>query len=146
MPFQTHQYSHVRSNAIECGLLDTSIVVDLNKISRDELPLSSCISALTLAELSAGLAVAKDQHVRLARQHQLQLVESTIELVPFDAQCARMYAHITAAVQAIGRKTRGPRAVDLMIAATAMAHRLPLYTRNTQDLKGCENLVEIIAV
>jgi predicted nucleic acid-binding protein len=136
----------MRNNAVEFGLLDTSVVVDLNKISRDQLPLSSCISALTLAELSAGLAVAKDQHVRLVRQHQLQLVESTIELLPFDAQCARMYAHIVSAVHAIGRKARGPRTVDLMIAATAMAHGIPLYTRNTQDLKGCEKLIEIVKV
>lgn len=146
MPSQTRQCFQVKSNAIECGLLDTSVVVDLNKIPKDDFPLSSCISALTLAELSAGLAVAKNQNVRLARQHQLQLVESTIELVPFDAQCARMYAHIAAAVHAIGRKTRGPRAVDLMIAATAMAHRLPLYTRNAEDLKGCEKLIDIINV
>jgi predicted nucleic acid-binding protein len=136
----------MRNNAIEFGLLDTSVVIDLNKIPRNEVPLSSCISALTLAELSAGLAVAKDQHVRLARQHQLQLVESTIELLPFDAQCARMYSHIVASVHAIGRKARGPRTVDLMIAATAMAHRIPLFTRNIQDFKGCEKLIEIVKV
>ena len=146
MPSQINQCSQMGNSTIECGLLDTSVVVDLNKISRDKVPFSSCISALTLAELSAGLAVAKDQHVRLVRQHQLQLVESTIELLPFDAQCARMYSHIVAAVHAIGRKTRGPRTVDLMIAATAMAHRLPLYTRNAQDLKGCEKLIEIIKI
>lgn len=146
MPFQIRRCSLVRNNAIEFGLLDTSVVIDLNKISRNQVPLSSCISALTLGELSAGLAIAKDQDVRLARQHQLQLVESTIELLPFDAQCARMYAHIVSAVHAIGRKARGPRTVDLMIAATAMAHRLPLFTRNIQDFKGCEKLIEIIKV
>lgn len=146
MPSQINQCSHMGNNAVEFGLLDTSVVVDLNTIPRIELPFSSCISALTLAELSAGLAIAKDQQVRLARQHQLQLVESTIELLPFDAQCARMYSHIVAAVHSIGRKTRGPRTVDLMIAATAMAHRLPLYTRNMQDLKGCEKLIEIVKV
>jgi predicted nucleic acid-binding protein len=146
MPSRISQCCRVKNNAIEFGLLDTSVVVDLNKIPRNEVPFTSCISALTLAELSAGLAVAKDQQVRLARQHQLQLVESTIELLPFDSQCARMYSHIVAAVHAIGRKTRGPRTVDLMIAATAMAHRLPLYTRNVQDLKGCEKLIEIIKI
>jgi predicted nucleic acid-binding protein len=136
----------MKSDSIDFGLLDTSVVVDLNEISKGQLPHSSCISALTLAELSAGLAIAKEPNVRLVRQFHLQLVEASLELLPFDSQCARMYAHVVAAVQSSGRKARGARAVDLMIAATAMAHRLPLYTRNAADLKGCEKLVQIIAV
>lgn len=34
--------------------------------------------------------------------------------------------------------------MDLMIAATALAHRLPLYTLNPKDLRGVEGLIEVI--
>lgn len=46
----------------------------------------------------------------------------------------------------MGRKPRGARAVDLMIAATALAHGLPLYTRNAKDLQGLDDLIEIVDV
>jgi predicted nucleic acid-binding protein len=38
------------------------------------------------------------------------------------------------------------RAIDVMIAATALAHDLPLYTRNAKDLRGLEHLIEIVDV
>jgi predicted nucleic acid-binding protein len=53
---------------------------------------------------------------------------------------------IYAVVDGTGRKPRGGRAVDLMIAATALAHDLPLYTRNAKGLRGLEGLIEIVDV
>jgi predicted nucleic acid-binding protein len=47
---------------------------------------------------------------------------------------------------AAGRKARGARAVDLLIAATALSVDLPLYTRNGDDFRGIEQLVEIVVV
>ncbi len=47
---------------------------------------------------------------------------------------------------AAGRKARGPRAVDLLIAATALASELPLYTRNGDDFLGLEQLVQVVVV
>jgi predicted nucleic acid-binding protein len=102
------------------------------------------ISALSLAEVTSGPHAATDELKRARRQSHLQRIESDFEALPFDVQCARAYGPIYAAVRSIGRKARGARMVDLMIAATAMAHDLPLYTLNAKDLRGLEDLVQIV--
>lgn len=69
-----------------------------------------------------------------------------MEAFPFDLICARAYGRIYAAVAATGRKARGARSVDLMIAATALAHNMPLYTCNPLDLHGVGDLIDIVGV
>ena len=59
---------------------------------------------------------------------------------------ARVYGHIYAAVITAGRKARGRRTMDLLIAATALSNKLPLYTHNIDDFAGLENLLDIVAV
>lgn len=83
---------------------------------------------------------------RARRQDRLQRVESTFDPLPFDAPCARAYGRIYAAVSARGRKARGARAVDLLIAAVALANELPLYTRDPEDFAGLDGLVTVVAV
>lgn len=102
------------------------------------------MSALTLAELVSRPHGADHDLTRARRQSQLQYVEANIEPLPFDPHCARAYGLIYAAVINEGRKPRGARSVDLMIAATALANDLPLYTRNAKDLRGLEDLIEIV--
>jgi predicted nucleic acid-binding protein len=63
-----------------------------------------------------------------------------------DADVARAYGRVYAAVARSGRKVRGARSLDLLIAATALAADLPLYTRNPDDFRGIDDLVEVIAV
>ena len=128
------------------GLLDTSVVIDLDLLDAALLPVAAAISAITLAELAAGPHAAGDLAERAARQDRLQRVESTFDPLPFEEHAARAYGLLYAAVIAAGRKARGPRALDLEIAAVARANGLPLYTRNPKDLRGIEHLVEIIAV
>jgi predicted nucleic acid-binding protein len=128
------------------GLLDTSVLIDLDHIEPDRLPLESAISALSLAELAAGPHASQDATERARRQDRLQRTEVVFEALPFDGDAARAYGRVYAAVVTAGRKPRGPRAVDLLIAATALAHALPLYTRNADDLRFLEGLVEVIAV
>lgn len=124
------------------GLLDTSVLVD--PAASRWLPQEISISALSLAELAAGPhAAGGDVAERARRQERLQVIESTFDPLPFDAACARAYGRVFAAVAAAGRKARG-RAVDLMIAATAIANELPLYTCNARDLRGLEPLLEIV--
>lgn len=84
--------------------------------------------------------------MRARRRAHLLLIEGWVEALPFDLACARAWAQIYAAIERIGRKPRGSRAIDLMIAATALAHDLPLYTLNPKDLRGLEDLIEIIDV
>jgi len=128
----------------ERGLLDTSVAVDLESIDQARLPAASAISSLTLAELAAGPHAATEDAERARRQQHLQFIEASIESLEFDSSCARAYGRIASALIARGRKVRGARSVDLMIAATALAHDLSLYTLNADDLRGLDGLVEIV--
>jgi predicted nucleic acid-binding protein len=128
------------------GVIDTSVVIDLERLDPSELPVEVAVSALTMAELAAGPHATDDRRERARRQDRLQRTEAAFDPLPFDAEAARAYGRIYAAVMATGRKARGPRAVDLLIAATAQASSLPLYTRNPDDFRGLEDLVEIVSV
>ena len=128
------------------GLVDTSVVIDLDRIDPQTLPVELAVSALTLAELAAGPHATSDPGERARRQDRLQRVEATFDPIPFDAAAARSYGRIYAAVAAGGRKARGRRAVDMLIAAAALAAELPLYTRNPDDFHGLGDVVDIVAV
>jgi len=128
------------------GLVDTSVVIDLGRIDAGDLPSEIAISAVTLAELAAGPHATADSDQRARRQDRLQRTESTFEALPVDATVARAYGRIYAAVVAAGRKGRGRRAFDLLIAATALSRELPLYTRNPGDFSELDGLVEVVAV
>lgn len=128
------------------GLADTAVVIDLETIESDALPVEVAISAVTLAELAAGPHVNADPEERARRQDRLQRAEATFEVVPFDAAAARAYGMVYATVLAAGRKARGRRALDLLIGATALAAGLPLYTRNPSDFDGLGGLIDIVAV
>lgn len=126
------------------GLLDTSVLLD--PAASAYLPDQASISAVSLAELAAGPHATSDPAERGRRQQHLQVVEATFDPLPFDAGCARAYGRVYAAISQGGRKPRGRRAMDLLIASTAIANDLSLYTRNAEDLEGLETIVEIIDV
>lgn len=128
------------------GLLDTSVLIDLHAIPAAVLPVEVAISSVTLAELAAGPHATDDPAERSRRQDRLQRTEAAFDPVPFDAEAARAYGRIFAAVASAGRKPRGARAVDLLIAATALAAQLPLYTRNPDDFEALHDLIDVIAI
>lgn len=127
------------------GLLDTSVVIDLDKLTVAQLPSKLSISAITLAELAAGPAATDDPAERARRQDRLQRTEAAFDPVPFGVEAARAYGRVYSAVLASGRQPRR-RLADLMIAAVAVAEELPLITRNADDYVGLSELVEIIEV
>jgi toxin FitB len=128
------------------GVLDTSVIIDMPVIDEALLPLVSTISAVTLAELSQGPHLATTTKERGIRLERLQVVEAMYRApLPFDAVAARRYGSLVALVIGSGRAVR-PRRIDLMIAATAAAHDLPLYTRNVDDFVGLHDGVTIIGV
>ena len=127
------------------GLLDTSVVVDHDRINIDLLPEESAISAVTLAELAAGPHAASDDDERARRQDRLQWVAATWDPLPFDAEAARVYGRVFASTRAAGRTAR-PRVANLLIASTAAANGLPLYTRNAKDFIGLDKILEVIVV
>ncbi len=128
------------------GILDTSVIIDVAELSPEQLPKEQSISAITLVELTVGPYASSNERERARRQRRLQEVESTFDPLPFDAAAAREFGTLCAAATAAGRKARRRRALDFMIAATARAAGLPLYTRNPSDFEGLEDLVEIVAV
>jgi predicted nucleic acid-binding protein len=130
----------------ERGLLDTSVVIDLDELDPLQLPMSVAVSALTMAELAAGPQATADPDERARRQDRLQRAEAVFDPLPFDTNAARAYGRVFASVMAAGRKARGARAVDLLIAATAVAADLPLYTRNSDDFQAVDHLVDVIVV
>lgn len=127
------------------GLIDTNIVVHLAALDPALLPDEMVVSAITLAELSAGPHHTDDPTERARRTSVLQHTEATFDPLPFDAEAARTYGMVCAAVLAAGRTPRR-RIADLMVASIAAANRLPLYTTNPGDFVGLERLVKVIAV
>jgi predicted nucleic acid-binding protein len=131
---------------VTTGLLDTSVVIDWHDPSViAALPDEMAISAITVAELAAGPLLATTPLEAAKRQARLQEVESRLEPIPFDAGAARSYALIVAAVVHEGRKPRS-RFADLLIAATAHANRLDLYSRNADDFTGLETLIRVVPI
>jgi predicted nucleic acid-binding protein len=122
------------------------VVIDLERVHADDLPRELAVSAITLAELAAGPHSTADSDERARRQDRLQRAEATFDPLPVDAAVARAYGRVYAAIVGAGREARGARSLDLMIAATALASDLALYTRNAEDFRGIEGLVDVIAV
>ena len=128
------------------GLVDTSVVIDLDRVAVQSLPREVAISVITLAELAAGPQATDDLEERARRQDRLQRAEATFDPLAFDAEAARAYGRVYAAVARAGRKARGRRMADLLIAATAVSARLPLYTRNPKDFAHLEKIATIVPV
>jgi hypothetical protein len=127
------------------GPLDASVVVDHDVVDPALLPVESAIAAVTLAELAAGPHATDDEIERGRRQDRLQWVATTWDPLPFDAEAARVYGRLFAAVRAGGRSPRR-RLADLLIASTAAANGLPLYTRNAGDFAELDGVVTVVAV
>jgi predicted nucleic acid-binding protein len=127
------------------GLGDTNILIYLERLSADQLPTELLTSAVSLAELSAGVHSAMDAAECARRVLRLQRVEATFSPLPFDAEAARHYGLIAAEVIANGRKPRS-RIANLMIASIAATNQLPLFTTNPADFRGLEPVVTVVPV
>ena len=127
------------------GLLDTSVVIDHDVIDPQLLPDESAISAVTLAELAAGPHATDDSDERARRQDRLHWATATWDPVPFDDAGARVYGRMFAAARAVGQSGRS-RFADLLIASTAAANNLAIYTRNPDDFQALKGIVKVIAI
>jgi tRNA(fMet)-specific endonuclease VapC len=122
------------------GVLDTSVVIAMRDITDPSaLPEEPLITTVTLAELSAGPLVARDDRERAARQAHLQQAEADFDPLPFDRVSARAFGQVAASLRRSGRKSAA-RAYDALIAATAVAHGLPVYTCIAADFEGIDGL------
>ena len=127
------------------GMLDTSAVIDLPALDPARLPVEAAIPAIVLAELVQGVAMTKSAEQVMIRSQRLADIEAAFAAIPFDREAARRYGTLVALTIAANRDPR-PRRIDLMIAATAAAHGLPLYTRNPDDFRGLDSAVTVIAI
>ncbi len=132
------------------GMLDTNIVILRSGIDADELPDEMAISAVTLAELSAGVHLVSGDDApaveeRARRADVLARVENEFDPLPFETEAARMFGRVSAAVKARGRAPRR-RVADLMIASVAAAAGLPLYTTNPDDFGGLDAILDVVPV
>jgi predicted nucleic acid-binding protein len=127
------------------GLLDTSVVIDHDLIDAARLPDESAISAITLAELAAGPHATQNSDERARRQDRLQWAISIWDPLPFDAEAARAYGRMFAAARAAGQSSRA-RLADLLIASTAAANGLALYTRNPVDFDALKSLIKLVTL
>jgi predicted nucleic acid-binding protein len=127
------------------GILDTSTLIIVDRLAPGELPTEPIITAITLAELTIGPLVTDDETERTRRQTRLQSAESTFDRpLPFDASAARAFAGVALSLRRAGRKATA-RSFDALIAATAIANRLPVYTCNPKDFDGIDGLT-VVAV
>lgn len=129
---------------LEGVLLDTSVVVDYPAKLVSRLASSASLATISLAELAFGLHTS-DPFVNAAREKRYYWILATFDPLPFDAACARTYGALCAAVRAAGRNPR-PRRFDLLIAAVAVTHQLPLLTRNAGDFAGLHRLLRVVPV
>lgn len=131
-------------SGVGVGVLDTNTLILLDRLQAGDLPAEPLITAVTLAELSVGPLVTDDGGERAARQARLQEAEAAFEPLPFDAPAARAYGRVAVSLRRAGRKTTA-RAFDALIAATAMANDLDLFTCNPRDFDGMDGL-RVVAV
>ncbi|MFI5563792.1 type II toxin-antitoxin system VapC family toxin [Amycolatopsis japonica] len=129
----------------ETGVLDTCTYIDLGLLEPSALPRMPELTAITMAELHQGVAMAKDPAVRAARTEKLGAAIVDFAPLPFDGDAAARYGTLVALVLAANRDPK-PRRMDLMIAAIASSRELPLYTRNEDDFKGLDSMVEVVAI
>ena len=127
------------------GILDTSTFIKLKRVTDESaLPHEPLITAVTLAELSIGPLVASSDDERAIRQVHLQEAEADFAPIPFDADAGRAFARVATSLRAAGRKPTA-RSFDALIAATALAHQIPVFTCNARDFEGIDEL-QVIAV
>lgn len=123
----------------EAGILDTNAIIRLGELASERLPLKPVITTVTLAELSVGPLTAESDEAVAERQAHLQMAEADFEALPFDAPAARAFGRVAASLRRAGRKANA-RTYDAMIAATALANQLPVYTCNPDDFAGIDGL------
>ena len=132
------------------GLLDTSVLIELYSVGPGRfggpLPDVAAVSTNTLAELACGPISATTPAEHAGRLDVLLRARAGFDALPFDADAARAYARVYAITLEAGRKPRGARTTDLLIAAVALANDLPLYTCNEADLSHLRDLIDIVAV
>jgi predicted nucleic acid-binding protein len=111
------------------ALLDTSFFVATGSgrpLGEMEGVTETEVSVVTLAELTLGARTADDGD-RPARMATISAVESRWDPLPVDADVARQFAGIVAALRAARRRLP---ILDALVAATAIVEQIPVVTQD----------------
>ncbi len=120
------------------ALADTSLFVGLEqgRVEHADVPRFVGVSMITIGELRFGVLAARDTAARTIR---LRTLEGALAFEPLliDQNVADTWAELRVALRAAGRRLD---VNDAWIAATAIAHRLPLVTqdRDYRDVPGLD--------
>lgn len=118
-------------------LIDTTILIDhFRKIKKEEslfykymMQYNGFISSITEFEFYVGSSEKTQQFV--------QELISMVQIIPFDSSCVdvawRLYQDLKAQNKLIS-------VTDILIAATAIRHEMPLLTLNRKHFERIENL------
>jgi predicted nucleic acid-binding protein len=126
------------------GLLDTSIFIASETgrpLDGDALPQEAAISPVTVAELHAGVLAAEDLDVRARRLATLESI-ADIEQIPIDDAVARSWALLRVH---LAKSKRRLNVNDLWIAATALAHGIPVVTQD-EDFGAVDGVAGLYVV
>lgn len=127
------------------GLLDLSVLVDLDRIDTALLPDECAVAAVTVAELSAAVLAGEDEAERARRLDRSFWALIAWEPLPFDEAAARAHGRLNGEARSAPGAPR-PRVTDLFVAATAVANDLVLVTRRPERYRGLEAAVTVQAI
>ncbi|MBY3555176.1 type II toxin-antitoxin system VapC family toxin [Modestobacter lapidis] len=110
-------------------MLDTSVFIarEGRGLNAAALPDEVAVSIISYAELRAGVLAASDIAVRSRRLTTLQAVVD-LNPLPIDAAVADHWAHLRLELARAGRRVN---VNDTWIAATALAHGVPLVSQDS---------------
>jgi predicted nucleic acid-binding protein len=124
------------------GVLDTSVFIASESgrpLNEDLLPEEAAVSVVTLAELRAGVLAARDTQTRARRMATLDVLND-IEILPIDADVARIWAQLRVSLAESGRRID---VNDLWIAATAARHQLPVVSQD-DDFQAVDGMSGVV--
>jgi predicted nucleic acid-binding protein len=129
---------------VSAGVLDTSVFIateSSRQLNTALIPDEVATTVITLAELNAGVLVARTAEVRAQRMATLDTI-ADMEILPVDEDAARMWARLRVHLAEKGRRVR---INDLWIAAIAASRGLPVITQDDdfEAVKGAANLTVI---
>ena len=124
-------------------LLDTCVISDFVKGNshviqkiKSEQPVNLAVSAVTVMELHYGLKLNPQRAIKISPI--INALLQTINIIPYDSQCAEKTARIRADLKILGTPI-GP--YDIMIAGTAIEHRMIMVTANIKEFKRVNALI-----